>query len=570
MPKIGKFWTPIDTSNQQERMEHPKEARLQSFRNGWLKFRNNFLTTKSARILLPKVETNSKDEQLRRCLSRLSEDLSKGRNRQTALSAISKFMTSAGRWDSTVKDLDPAATYIANQLQQLRKNSKLLLKDGDLSDHQRQFLTAIFERVDSDLVVKKGYDHSKLPDPPSPPYVPLSPPDEKGFVEIDLAANTPVPEPELPPAKQPISEQELLDEILSDMTAYKPPPPPADDPPPLPGVKPPDVVVDHAPDQPIDGAPSEQEALENIEQATKADAEIRTPQNPATVVEQKTADKGPVAQKLKPGARVLKHVRNYSDQPKPHSQMRVPERKDSAPQRIGPESSTAQSGAFDLGELEELLDGELQAAQVRAEPMKNESKTEAPRQKPSTKASRRELHKETLSSPTAASTPHWLKGIQVPKDPPSERAEKALEALMITISEQTNAATDIGATYLFHFLNVLANRDLDGSLSKEAIRTAFDKNRPSDEALGYVNAAMASVRGRRDELSKRNPRTDAVLALWDTLVQREPLLARLPSPLSGRVITTLRNTLGSMDLAVPAAAPPAPRPLRREWSQSNT
>jgi hypothetical protein len=70
MPKkIGKIWTPIDTSNQQEVEKHPLKARVQEFRDGWLKLRNDFLTTKSARILLPKVETNSKAEQLRRCLS---------------------------------------------------------------------------------------------------------------------------------------------------------------------------------------------------------------------------------------------------------------------------------------------------------------------------------------------------------------------------------------------------------------------------------------------------------------------------------------------------------------------
>ncbi len=333
MPKkVGKIWTPIDTSNQQEVEKHPLKARVQEFRDEWLKLRNDFLTTKSARILLPKVETNSKAEQLRRCLSRLSEDFSKGRNRQTALTEISKFMTSAGRWDSTVEDLDPAATYIANQLQQLRKNSKLLLKDGDLSDNQRRFLTAIFERVDSDLVMKKGYAHSKLPDPPSPAYVPLRPPDEKGFVEIDLASNTPVPEPELAPPKQPPSEQELLAEIEPHMAAYEPPPPPADDPPPLPGVKLPDVVVDHAPDPPVDGAPRELEALESIEQETKADAEIRTPQIPATVVEQKTSEKevqdvdGDAIKKRRLyDQRMRGHRRNLSDQPIPKNRLPKPQ-----------------------------------------------------------------------------------------------------------------------------------------------------------------------------------------------------------------------------------------------------
>ena len=116
-----------------------------------------------------------------------------------------------------MKELDFGKKYIANQLQQLRKNSALLLKKDDLSDNQRELLKAVFRRVDSDLVTKKGYDHSKLPELPAklselpaPKYVPPPPPDDEGFVYIDLDANMPVPKPDLPPAPKPQSEEDQI------------------------------------------------------------------------------------------------------------------------------------------------------------------------------------------------------------------------------------------------------------------------------------------------------------------------------------------------------------------------
>jgi hypothetical protein len=607
MPKkIGKIWTPIDTANPDEVKKHPLKARVQEFRNGWLKFRNESLTTKSARIKLQKPETNS----VRRCLARLSQDLSRGSKKQAALGEISKLTSSIGRWDSAVEELDFGKRYTANQLQQLRKNSKLLLKGDDLSDNQRKFLTAVFQRVDSDLVMKKGYDHSKLPDPPPPAYVP---PDKDGIVETDPNANMPVPEPDLPPAPENPTEEHILDVIDRDMAnsaaekakaassqfAEGPPPPPDAPPPPPVAVK-------------------------------------ERPQTPDAPVEQKPAEVqsgGAPTQKSKRGkGRVHQHVRNQSAQPIPHRQMLVPQRKDSAPQPRPP----VKEDPFDLTEFEELLrTGGLPrqpqprrmdvesvqslAAQgkpaseanppISAEPTKEELKPEAPSR--ATNASQRELHKKMLddtrdatplqkrpyawddvsdpdatpplrevelppmSAPIGEAVPHWLADLEF-RNTPKERAHDLAEALLRAMEHKGKGMGDNGAKWIFMFLNMLADPAL-AEFIPGAITNATNVRLIGENGLRFMSNAMHTLQLRKDEWEEdftadRVKRLEAILKIWETLVTAAPVLrptGESPRFMSNTDWKSLETTLHNMDLPAPAPARPAvPRP-RPNWPPIN-
>jgi hypothetical protein len=222
VPKI-KLWTPINTKNPEEVEKHPLIARVQKFRNGWLIRRNEILTQKSARISMPKFKTLNTDERVLSCLAQLSEDLSKKRNKVPALGEI-RITTKQEDWRECLTNLN-FRKYTANQLQQLRKNSEFLLNE-ELLPNQRSFLTEVLKRVDSDLVTKKGYSHSKIspdklleisPPPDSPP-----PPLPEEFVEYSIDGD--IPFTAVPSASPPekLSKDELVAELEHDMEIMAP------------------------------------------------------------------------------------------------------------------------------------------------------------------------------------------------------------------------------------------------------------------------------------------------------------------------------------------------------------
>jgi hypothetical protein len=627
--RVGKPW--IDTAKPEQVKEHPHNARAQKFRNGWLKVKNEISAKKWTRISMPKTETNSTRERIARCLSRLSGDFSNPANKSAALAEISKLVMSQGMWGSELVDLNFAETYTANQLQQLRKNCKSLLKK-DPSDGQIEFLTAIFTRVDSDLVVSKGYAHSKLPEPPAPNYVVPSPADakcisdmkkaaeqdpsllgppppddappplpvEEGFVEIDLNnENAEYPEPVLQQEpKETTTEEHILDEIDRDMARHaaeraktassqlsEGPPPPSDDP----------LLI------PVD-VKEEPKALEAV--VEEKSAEDQNGRDPPKNIR-------PIVR------RVPRHVRNVTDQSTPKKQMTEKPIKE-------------QRNSFDFDQLERQIDVELKLDDSAPDPKADSPASETtrisrpmlkqfkPRPRLASIGTSPDAPKESIQSPRSAAPPqvtavpekdasddaeqtstkkkdlrrkalwgnsaaaplekrpHWLQGISVPDSPPAERARMATEALMRMI-EHANPRSDVTATWLFHFLNIIADPALDEFIPG-AITGAVSTRLIGDQMLRFVRDAIHTLREQRADwkdsfAGARAGRLEAILAVWARLEDATPALRlekELPRQLSDKDWSSLRSNLSKMDLPAPVRPAPAPRTLRREWPQNNT
>ena len=640
--RVGKPW--IDTAKPAEVNEHPHKARAQNFRNGWLKVKNEISARKWTRISMPKTETNSTKERIGRCLSRLSEDLSKRRHKSAALKEISALLMSQGLWDRELDDLPFAETYTANQLQQLRKNCKGLLK-GDLSDAQRNFLTATFKRVDSDLVLEKGYSHSSLPEAPvpAPNYVPLPPvaaprpdaplpdapppvaaplldvplldvpppndhppplPDADGFISIDLENdNFKYPEPELQAEEKP-TEADLLLEFERDMAAFeaqniKPasskfaggPLPPSDAPPPLPIVA---KEPSQTPEAPVEQRPAEVQAGGDPKN-TRA-IPRRLPKHTRNVTDQ-TGAKKPMAEKP------VRERRNSFDLDQLDKQMdeelklgdpakdkpldeelklgdpakdiprRVPKPITARPRLLSTSAkpNAASTNAKPNAAVENIQGPHSAAPQVTAVPEKNASHDAGHR------AARNEQQKRALLGNSGATpleqrlVPHWLQGISVPDGPPAERAEKGIEALIKTIARADLRSAN-GARWLFYFLNLLADPALDAHVGAAVASRSPEIRQSKAKTLLYLSSAMHTLAERSEYLGPiltepKSNRIAAILNLWERI--KGPL-AVTADPLGPPDYNKLMLRLQSMDLPAPAAPPPAPRALRREWSQNNT
>ena len=629
MPKkVGKIWTPIDTSNQQEVEKHPLKARVQSFRNGWLKFRNEISATRWTRIAMPKITTTfTKYEEVRGCLGPLSENLSKTKNKNAALGEI-QLTSSKGNWKQCLTDLNFRKLYTANQLQQLRKNCELLLNES-LSPNQRAFLTEVFKRVDSDLVNIKGYDHSKVsPDrllelssPPGsdpPPLLvandapqlrvdtplPLAegPPPTVSAAPLPVVAALPdVPPPNDPPPPLPDVvqiEEHILDVIDRDLanSAVKkamaaasqrtegaplpsdapPPPPPDDAPPPLPEL--PQANADVSPPTPME---EQQAGKANID-VHGAKPRPRLMSNavkPTDSAQQKEAEalSEPSLPARQP--RKLGHTRFRSEgaEPKPRLMTKA------QMQGGGKAKETQDLNSKRREQREEALFKNLVADRTTlkrpqippkidkaVEPWDNVGDVDAtpPRQAPA------EAKLPDMPTPMGAQVPDWLKDFEI-RATPKERAHDLAEGLLRAIDHSQRAKGENGPKWIFLFLNRLADPALD-DLVGEAIGAALasrvrDNQNPGID-LHYLNSAMRSLAVRREfwELgisAQKSTRLTAILSLWEKI--REPL-AVSADPLEPPDFNRLMLILQSMELPAPAAAPPAPRPLRREWSQSNT
>jgi hypothetical protein len=204
------------------------------------------------------------------------------------------------------------------------------------------------------------------------------------------------------------------------------------------------------------------------------------------------------------------------------------------------------------------------------EPWDNVSGVDAtpPRQAPG------EAKLPDMPTPMGAQVPDWLKDFKI-RDTPKERAHDLAEGLLRAIDHSQRAKGENGPKWIFLFLNRLADPALDdlvGEAIGAALASRARNNRNPGIDLHYLNSAMRSLTVRREfwELgisAQKSTRLTAILSLWEKI--REPL-AVSADPLDPPDFNRLMLILQSMELPAPAAAPPAPRPLRREWSQSNT
>jgi hypothetical protein len=576
MPKkIGKIWTPINTTDPDQVTKNPRTAKFQKLRNQVLIWSVNL---KSARIEIRKGQHGPTADRVATCLELLGKDLGNSYNKLNALQAIGKLIEYSANWNDSLTLVLPTKP---EELQQLRKNVQLLFNPNMVKE-ERPFLEAVYKKCDARLAGPKGYYHVELAAP--------------------LPAQTPAPT--APVAASPVAASPF------DV------PPPNDAPPP-----PPIVVKDppKAPEAPAEHKTAEEptggEPIEKIKQVPR-----RVPRHVRYATDQ-TRTKKPVAEKpvkeegnslhMDQLERQLDVELKYRPLNMRTRLMSAGAKPNAAAEKIqtprlaaAPHVTAAPEAPFDLDELEELLTTGLprQPESVQspvaqeqsqetpqtprtvpppapeanppicAEPTKEEIKEEVRSKTPN--SSRRELsQKKKMLEDTRYATPihkppHWVASLEI-RTTPKERAADLAEGLLRAIENKPNTKRDIGQKWLFFFLNRLADPEL-AEFIPGAIKNAVSGRMIGDSNLRYVNNLLHTVHWHLPEFdAPRGEWLRSICELWKTLKGAAPTLNSEETLMPNREWFPLQGILRDMELPPPASARPAAPATRPNWPPNN-
>jgi hypothetical protein len=613
MPKkIGKIWTPIDTSNQQEVEKHPRTATFQRLRNKMLTWSVNL---KSARIEIPirKGQHGPTADRVNACLQSLGKDLGNASNRIDALNAIGNLVRCSDNWNDSLTLALPTK---AKELQQLRMNVQLLFTKYTIIE-ERAFLEAVYKKSDARLAGPKGYYHvdlvAPLPAQTPAPTVAAAP--------LPVAAAPPdVPPPNDPPPPPPEAVQieehilDVIDRDLANSAAAAPSqraegaPLPSDAPPPLPAVEVRQKTIGKENEDDGEVAKRGRRGEQRVLQHRRYATEVPKTKDPILPVGRRTSldldqlnslldveltqtettihstaqfppiDRAPESHAIKPvtvrsprgeKAKALDHPsvrpRLMSASAKPPEQKpQTPRTAPPAPVEDAPigaapvnKESKPETGTRTIKTSQRVLSRQKLVDTSGAVPL--EKRTE-PRDDGDPDAA---PPRGTVGS-TRVTPPHWFANFRI-RSEPKERADDLAQCLLRAIEEKKTVKSDNFP--ILYFLNRLADPAL-AEFIPGAIKNAVDGRMLEESKLRYVRTLMDTIDLRQQDWKQdleppKAQRLEAILGIWKTFKEAAPVLHSEEE----RTLMTNREwvifNLKQMELRPPAPARRAVQPMPR-------
>ena len=533
---VGKltFWTTINTKDPNEVAKHPIKAKVQTFRDNWLVYRNEHITLASAKVAPPKpkgVAPSATD--MKGCLSALSErfnpkDPSKSSAAQK--NAVEKFALFVNQHTQVNLDgviRNNVSALSANQLQQLRKNSAALLEGTEIQGFLAgksvetknkiiDFLRAVHDGCDDRLAYKKGYSHHEL----SPTALIR----EEPVLQVDVPPPPGVPPPwdDPPPLPAPLA----MDKPAVDVA-------PNDEPPPTVKAKPTPAIS-------IKGQVVRSRLESSVKkkpQQQKGSGELQSPQpsSPSQVRVNRVEPNSPKTQLTEEQLDDFDKFLDALDDKDAKAALLL---KTSNARPLGPNDPRLEN----LSKPKSALDGVATPSQDLEE-VELLSAVPSPLPEPATP------DEPVLTETKTTAAPIWSDAQQAE----ANRRTAAVEAAGLVDAINTGKDSELR---FFKHLNTLTNPVLEPYVG-DALKQAVGTNSLNGFSFPHFNSVMTALDGRREAWENigidKQDRIEAMLTKWDSMFVEEKEKAAQRTALSEVRYQGIINMLKRPDMLKPTA-----------------